>query len=91
MNKIKEVVSENLSVEVTPDENYEFLMTTSEVAKGYGVSSNTIRTHKSEHKEEFIEGKHFIVVGNNNMNRCNRANHVVGKTDADCLSGSYPF
>ena len=72
MNKIKEVVSENLSVEVTPDENYEFLMTTSEVAKGYGVSSNTIRTHKSEHKEEFIEGKHFIVVGNNNMNRCNR-------------------
>lgn len=91
MNKIKEVVSGNLSVEVTPDENYEFLMTTSEVAKGYGVSSNTIRTHKSEHKEEFIEGKHFIVVGNNNMNRCNQANHVVGKTDADCLSGSYPF
>lgn len=36
MNKIKEVVSENLSVEVTPDENYEFLMTNSELQVLHG-------------------------------------------------------
>lgn len=91
MNKIKEIVSENLSVEVTPDEKHEFLMTTSEVAKGYGVASNTVRMHKSEHKDELIEGKHFLIVGNNKMNGFNSANHAVSKTDADCLSDSYPF
>lgn len=83
MNKIKEVVSENLSVEVTPDENHEFLMTTSEVAKGYGVSAGTVRKHKSEHKDELIEGKHYVILINGNAS--------VTKSNADCKSDSYPF
>ena len=45
MEKVLEHVSNNLSVEITPDDRFEFLMTTNEVAKGFGVAGNTIRTH----------------------------------------------
>jgi len=44
MEKVLEHVSNNLSVEITPDDRFEFLMTTNEVAKGFGVAGNTIRT-----------------------------------------------
>lgn len=57
--KLTITVAENLQVEVQPDSNHEFLMTTADVAKGYGVSSSTIRRHKLEHPDEFIEGKHY--------------------------------
>lgn len=67
MEKILEKVSGNLSVEIIPDGKFEFLMSTSEVAKGFGVSGGTIRSHKMEHHEELIEGKHFIAgVGKTN-------------------------
>ena len=75
MEKVLEHVSNNLSVEITPDDRFEFLMTTNEVAKGFGVAGNTIRTHKIEHKDELIEGKHFIALINGEI-------PSVGKTDA---------
>ena len=53
-------LAENLTVKVMPDRKYEVLMTTDEVAKGYGVSGGTIRKHKLEHAEELVEGKHYI-------------------------------
>lgn len=46
MEKILEKVSDNLSVEIIPDGKFEFLMSTNEVAKGFGVSGGTIRKHK---------------------------------------------
>ena len=49
MEKVLEHVSENLSVEILPDDKFEFLMTTNEVAKGFGVAGGTIRSHKLEH------------------------------------------
>lgn len=61
-------VADNLTVTVEPSKEYEFLMTTNEVAKGYGVAGNTVRKHKIEHQEELIEGKHFIMVENTKMN-----------------------
>lgn len=61
-------VAENLTVTVEPNKEHEFLMTTNEVAKGYGVSGGTVRKHKLEHREELIEGKHFITVENIKMN-----------------------
>lgn len=88
MDRIRENVSENLSVEVIPDEQHEFLMSTNEVAKGYGVSSGTIRTHKLEHKEELVEGKHFITVINDRTG-IRKTGSSVGKTNADCKSGNY--
>lgn len=43
MKKILEKVSDNLSVEIIPDGKFEFLMSTNEVAKGFGVSGGTIQ------------------------------------------------
>lgn len=52
-------VTEELSVTVLPNSNYEFLMTTKEVAHGYGVSPQNIREHQ-RCNDDFVEGKHFI-------------------------------
>ena len=60
---LKEVnlkVTEELSVNVLPNSDFEFLMTTKEVAHGYGASEYVIRRSKSDHSAELIEGKHFI-------------------------------
>ena len=52
-------VSEELSVNVLPNSDYEFLMTTKEVAHAYDVSPQNIREHQRVN-DDFIEGKHFI-------------------------------
>ena len=67
-------MAEDLIVTVEPNEKHEFLMTTNEVAKGYGVSGGTIRKHKVEHRDELIEGKHFITVENAQMNGATKSN-----------------
>lgn len=75
MEKVLERVSDNLAVEIMPDDKFEFLMSTNEAAKGFGVSGNTIRRHKMEYVDELIEGKHFIT--------------SVQKMNAGCISGGY--
>lgn len=75
METILEHVADNLSVEIMPNDKFGFLMTTNEVARGYGVSGGTIRKHKMEHCDELIEGKHFIT--------------SVTKRNAGCKSGGY--
>lgn len=61
-------VADNLSISVIPDVAFEFLMTTSEVAKGYGVSSATLRRHKIMHVSELKEGKHYLIsISKNNI------------------------
>lgn len=67
-------VAENLVVKVEPSKEHEFLMTTEEVANGYGVSGGTVRKHRLEHNEELIEGKHFILVENTEMNGATKSN-----------------
>lgn len=52
-------VTEELSVTVLPNSNHEFLMTTKQVAHGYGVSAQNIREHQ-RCNDDFVEGKHFI-------------------------------
>lgn len=52
-------VTEGLTVTVLPNLDHEFIMSTKEVAHGYGVSYGNIREHKRVN-DEFIEGKHFI-------------------------------
>ena len=59
---LKEVnlkVTEELSVTVLPNSDFEFLMTTKEVAHAYDVSPQNIREHQRVN-DDFIEGKHFI-------------------------------
>ena len=53
-------VNEDLTVRVIPNDTHEFLMTTKQVASGYGVSFATIRSSFSRHYDEFTENVHFV-------------------------------
>lgn len=59
-NPIQLRVTDDLAVMVIPNQAHEFVMTTEQVASGYGCSSRTIHSHKSNHKDELMEGTHFI-------------------------------
>ena len=51
---------------ITPDPRHEYLMTTEQVALGYSVTSENIRSHKLTKADELVEGKHWLAVGNTN-------------------------
>lgn len=53
-------VADDLAVTLLPDPNHEFLMTSKEVASGYGVTESLLRSHSSANKNDFLEGKHFF-------------------------------
>ncbi len=53
-------VTDGVTVNVLPYEQHEYLMTTREVAHGYGVSEYAIRQNKTRLEAELIEGKHFV-------------------------------
>lgn len=48
-------------ITVTPSAEHEYTLPTDLVAKGYGVTADTIRQHKKSHKDELLEGKHWVV------------------------------
>lgn len=54
-------VTEGLTVNVLPNAQFEFLMTTKEVAVGYGTSEYVVRNTKMRHTDELIEGKHYVL------------------------------
>lgn len=43
-----------------PSPDHGWLLPTKEVAAGFGVSEDTIRSHKSRHSDEITQGKHYI-------------------------------
>lgn len=53
-------VTEGLTVTVLPDSNHEFMMSTKEIAYGYGVTEYAIRQSKLRNERELIEGKHYL-------------------------------
>lgn len=53
-------VTESLIVRVIPNDKHEFLMTTKQVASGYGCRYETIKSSKNRHKDELVEGVHYI-------------------------------
>jgi len=53
-------VTSELSVTITKSNEFEFVLPTNEVARGYGITEKTIRTHKSKHADELIEGQHYF-------------------------------
>lgn len=57
---LKLQVTDGLVVSIRKDQNHEFLMTSEEVANGYGISTSNLRNHKQNRKRELVEGKHFI-------------------------------
>jgi prophage antirepressor-like protein len=48
--------------------DHEFLMSSHDVAQGYGIKSANLREHKRQHDDELIEGKHFISVRKTDSN-----------------------
>lgn len=52
-------VTEGVTVNVMPSEAYEYVMTTKEVAHGYGTTKYAIQQAFHRNSSEFVEGKHF--------------------------------
>lgn len=59
MKTVNLTVHEGLTVQVLPNADHEFLMTTREVAHGYGTSKYAV-FKAVQRNEDIIEGKHFI-------------------------------
>lgn len=53
-------VSNSLTVQIIPNGEFEFLATSNEVAKGYGISVSSLRGHQNYHKDELIEDVHYV-------------------------------
>jgi hypothetical protein len=53
-------VTNDLTVQIYTNPEFDFLMDTKEVALGYGVTPQTIRTHKSRYQTEILENQHFV-------------------------------
>ncbi len=60
MNTITKTFQDDTELHLIADETHEFLLTTKEVALGYGVSHKTINRHKQNQSDELIEGKHWV-------------------------------
>ena len=54
------VIFENTELNLIEDLNNDFLISSKDVAKGYGCSSASIRNHLKNHSQELKEGKHWI-------------------------------
>lgn len=54
-------VTENLSVQVLPNLDYEFLMTSREVERGYDVTVHSLRMTRLRNSDELTEGKHYVL------------------------------
>ena len=53
-------VTEGVTVNVMPNQAHEYLMTTREVAHGYGTTKDVIQQAFYRKSAELIEGKHFM-------------------------------
>lgn len=61
---IRVEISDELVVEVQPNVEHEWLLSTADVAEGYGLTPEAVRKAKSRHSDELIEGKHYLIVTN---------------------------
>lgn len=59
----------NKELKAVESDEHEFLMSSHDVAQGYGISASTLKMHKSRHDDELIEGKHFISTVTNSDSR----------------------
>lgn len=59
-NLMPMVVTEGVTVNVLPNAQFEYLMTTKEVAGGYGTSTYAIQQSLHRNSAELIEGKHYV-------------------------------
>lgn len=61
MELIKVEISDELVVEVQPNVEHEWLLSTADVAEGYGLSVSGVQKVKDRYLEELEEGKHWFL------------------------------
>lgn len=49
------------SLQVVESTDHVFLLSSKDVANGYGISESVLRSHKNNQSDELIEGTHFIM------------------------------
>lgn len=58
---MKQVTFQGNTISVVESSDHIFLLSSKDVASGYGVSESVLRSNKQNHSDELIEGKHFII------------------------------
>lgn len=53
---------DGLTVEIIPNKQHEFLMTTEQVAMAYGIAPVTLRRHRQLHDQELKHGVHYLSI-----------------------------
>ena len=62
------VAFEDVKINLTPDRQHEWLISSADVEAGYGVPRGTLRSTKSRNEGELVEGKHYAnVLVNSNV------------------------
>lgn len=59
-SKLNVQVTDDLTVQIITNPEFSFLMDTETVAKGYGVSPDTINSHKYNHRDELLMHSHYM-------------------------------
>ena len=62
-------ITDSLTVEVQPSKEHEWLLSTQDVARGYGLSESGLRSIKSDNIDELEEGKHYLTVRDSDAQR----------------------
>jgi len=57
LNKVK---VNDIEIEVQPDSQHDWLLSTKDVAEGYGLNEKSVSAVKQRNLDEFQEGKHFV-------------------------------
>lgn len=60
-NELVIVNVNDIQIEVQPDVEHDWLLSTKDVAEGYGLSTSGLRSAKSTNADELEEGKHWVV------------------------------
>ncbi|MBW7838477.1 MAG: hypothetical protein H3C36_02315, partial [Chitinophagaceae bacterium] len=60
VSKLNLQVMNDLTVQIIPDSNFEFLMDSATVAKGYGIATSTVGSNKHNHQDELIQNMHWV-------------------------------
>lgn len=85
MKTVELTVNESLIVNVMPNQEHEFLMPTKDVAKGYDISPQTLRSHLHRNANELVENKHFVKGVSNSNTLKNYQPHQVFWTKAGVI------
>jgi prophage antirepressor-like protein len=51
---------EDVKIEIEENIDYEYLISNSDVAKGYGIQEKSLLRTRTRHQDELIENKHFV-------------------------------